>query len=144
MQVKVFSIKLEAGKLEQDQQLLNKFLASVNFKKSNTQFIETENYWSIVVYYEANNTENLEVLERKSFEDLNAIDKQVYLHLKQWRTEKADKLNLKNFMICHNSELIDLAMYKPSNLDELQQIKGFGLKKATKFGDDILTVLNSF
>ena len=83
-------------------------------------------------------------MERKSFEDLNVKDQQVYMYLKQWRTEKAEKLQQKNFMICHNSELIDLAMYKPSNLDELQQIKGFGQQKAVKFGDDILTILNAF
>jgi ribonuclease D len=46
-------------------------------------------------------------------------------------------------MICHNSELIDLAMYKPSNLDESQQIKGFGKQKSERFGDDILAILNA-
>ena len=46
-------------------------------------------------------------------------------------------------MICHNSELIDLAMYKPSNLDELQQIKGFGKQKLERFGEDILAILNA-
>ena len=45
-------------------------------------------------------------------------------------------------MICHNSELIDLAMYKPSNLDELQKIKGFGKQKSERFGEDILAILN--
>lgn len=46
-------------------------------------------------------------------------------------------------MICHNSELIDLAMFKPTTLDELQQIKGFGKQKAARFGDDILSILNA-
>ena len=41
------------------------------------------------------------------------------------------------------SELIDLAQYQPSNLDELQQIKGFGKQKADKFGEDILAILNA-
>lgn len=144
MKVKVFSIGLEADMLEKDQNVLNEFLATVTFKKSSTQYVEAENYWSVIVHYDENETTKPASLERKSFEDLNVKDQQVYMCLKQWRTEKAEKLQQKNFMICHNSELIDLAMYKPSNLDELQQIKGFGQQKAVKFGDDILTILNAF
>lgn len=144
MQVKVFSIGLDANLLEKDQNMLNEFLASVIFKKSSTQFIASENYWSVIVHYEENETTKPARLERKSFENLTTKDQQVYLFLKQWRAEKAEKLHLKNYMICHNSELIDLAMYKPSNRDELEQIKGFGPQKAEKFGDDILNILNAF
>lgn len=144
MQVKVFSIRLEADKLEKDQQILNEFLAMVTFKKSSTQYVEKENFWSLIVHYDENETTKPTRLERKSFEDLTAKDQQVYMYLKEWRTEKAEKLQLKNYMICHNSELIDLAMYKPSNLDELKQIKGFGQQKADKFGEDILIILNAF
>ena len=143
MKVKVFSIGLEAGMLENDQKALNDFLATVTFKKSSTQYVENENYWSLIVHYDDNEIIKPTGLERKSFEDLNTKDQQVYMYLKQWRTEKAEKLQQKNYMICHNSELIDLAMYKPSNLDELQQIKGFGPQKAEKFGDDILAILNA-
>lgn len=143
MQVKVFSIGLEAERLEKDQKMLNEFLATVAFKKSSTQYIEEENFWSLIVHYEENETSKPASLERKSFEDLSVKDQQVYMYLKEWRTNKAEKLQQKNYMICHNSELIDLAMYKPSTLDELQQIKGFGPQKAEKFGDDILAILNA-
>jgi superfamily II DNA helicase RecQ len=143
MKVKVFSIGLDADVLEKDQKMLNEFLATVTFKKSSTQYIEKENYWSLIVHYDENETSKPASLERKSFKDLSAKDQQVYMYLKEWRTEKAEKLQQKNYLICHNSELIDLAMYKPSNLDELQQIKGFGPQKADKFGDDILAILNA-
>lgn len=144
MQVRVFSIRLDAAFLEYDQQQLNAFLNSVTFKKSSTQFVDGEEaHWSVIVHYETLEQQKPERLERKSYEDLNSKDKQVYGFLNQWRTEKADALKLKKFMICHNSELIDLAMYKPSNLDELQQIKGFGKQKAEKFGEDILAILNA-
>ena len=123
--------------------MLNEFLTTVTFKKSSTQYVETENYWSVIVHYEENERTQPTNLERKSFEDLNAKDQQVYMYLKEWRTEKAEKMKQKNYLICHNSELIDLAMYKPSNLDELQQIRGFGPQKADKFGDDILAILNA-
>ncbi len=144
MQVKVFSIRLDKAFLAYDQQMLNEFLATVTFKKSSTQFVESEEaHWSVIVHYETFETEKSEQLERKAYEDLNPKDKQVYGYLNQWRAEKADTMKVKKFMICHNSELIDLAMYKPSNLDELQQIKGFGKLKAEKFGEDILSILNA-
>ena len=144
MQVRVFSIRLDTAFLEYDQQQLNAFLNSVTFKKSSTQFLESEEaHWSVIVHYESEEQQKPERLERKSYEDLNSKDKQVYGFLNQWRTEKADALKLKKYMICHNSELIDLAMYKPSNLDELQQIRGFGKHKADRFGEDILAILNA-
>jgi superfamily II DNA helicase RecQ len=144
MQVRVFSIRLDNAFLEYDQQQLNTFLSSVTFKKSSTQFVESEEaHWSVIVYYESEEQEKPERLERKSYEDLNPKDRQVYNYLRQWRIEKAEQLKIKNFMICHNSELIDLAMYKPSNLDELKQIKGFGKQKSERFGEDILAILNA-
>lgn len=143
MKVKVFSIRLEADMLEKDQMILNEFLTTVTFKKSSTQFVEKGNYWSLLVHYDDNEITNPVSLERISFEDLSTKDQQVYLYLKEWRTTKAEKLQQKNYMICHNSELIDLARFKPSNLDELKQIKGFGPQKAEKFGDDILAILNA-
>ena len=143
MKVKVFIIGLDAEKLEKDQNVLNEFLATVIFKKSSTQYVEKENYWSLIVHYEDNEITKSASLERKSFEDISIKDQQVYMYLKEWRTNKAEKLQQKNYMICHNSELIDLAMYKPSNFEELQQIKGFGPQKADKFGDDILAILNA-
>ena len=143
MKVKVFIIGLDAEKLEKDQNVLNEFLATVIFKKSSTQYVEKENYWSLIVHYEDNEITKSASLERKSFEDLSIKDQQVYMYLKEWRTNKAEKLQQKNYMICHNSELIDLAMYKPSNFEELQQINGFGPQKADKFGDDILAILNA-
>jgi superfamily II DNA helicase RecQ len=144
MQVSVFSIRIDPAFLEQDQQTLNSFLETVTFKKSSTQFLESEKaYWSVIVHYEKEEQKKYERLERKSYEDLLPKDKQVYGYLNQWRTEKSEQLNQKKFMICHNSELIDLALYKPSNLDELQQIKGFGKQKADKFGEDILAILNA-
>ena len=144
MQVSVFSIRIDPAFLELDQQNLNAFLDTVTFKKSSTQFLESESaHWSVIVHYETEEQQKPIQLERKSYEDLLPKDKQVYGYLNQWRTEKSEQLNQKKFMICHNSELIDLALYKPSNLDELQQIKGFGKQKADKFGEDILAILNA-
>ena len=144
MKVSVFSIRIDPAFLELDQKKLNEFLKTVTFKKSSTQLIESsEFHWSVIIHYENEAQNKLEQFERKSYDDLLPKDKQIYGYLNQWRNEKSEQLNQKKFMICHNSELIDLAQYKPSNLDELQQIKGFGKQKADKFGEDILAILNA-
>ncbi len=144
MQVSVFSIRIDPTFLELDQKKLNEFLKTVTFKKSSTQLIESgEFHWSVIIHYENEAQNKPEQFERKSYDDLLPKDKQIYGYLNQWRNEKSEQLNQKKFMICHNSELIDLAQYKPSNLDELQQIKGFGKQKADKFGEDILAILNA-
>ncbi len=144
MQVSVFSIRIDPAFLELDQKKLNEFLKTVTFKKSSTQLIESgEFHWSVIIHYENEAQNKPEQLERKSYEDLLPKDKQVYGYFKKWRTEKSEQLIQKKFMICHNSELIDLAQYKPSNLEELKQIKGFGKQKADKFGEDIIAILNA-
>ena len=95
MQVRVFSIRLDAAFLEYDQQQLNAFLNTVTFKKSSTQFVESdEAHWSVIVYYETEEQQKPERLERKAYEDLNSKDKQVYGFLNQWRNEKSEALKL--------------------------------------------------
>ena len=65
MQVRVFSIRLDNAFLEYDQQQLNAFLNSVTFKKSSTQFVESEeSHWSVIVHYESEEQEKPERLER--------------------------------------------------------------------------------
>lgn len=44
--------------------MLNEFLATVTFKKSSTQYVEAENYWSLIVHYEENETSKPARLER--------------------------------------------------------------------------------
>ena len=63
MQVKVFSIRLDNAFLEYDQQQLNAFLNSVTFKKSCSQFVESEEaHWSVIVHYESEEQEKTERL----------------------------------------------------------------------------------
>ena len=142
MQVKLFTIRLDANNLEIDQNSLNDFLETVNFKKSDTHFIEFENsYWSVLVHYEEQVDAKVETPIQ--LENLSENDQTIFNHLKKWRSEKAEQIGLKNFMICHNSELINIAIKKPNSISQLKLIKGFGAVKAEKFGDDIISLLNA-
>lgn len=143
MKIKVFTVRLAENELEIDQNSLNDFLETVTFKKSSTQFVESENdsYWSVLVHYE-------EISETKNEEpkqeiELTEREQVIFQNLKRWRAEKALELGFKNFMICHNSALMNIAICKPESISQLRQIKGFGEVKSDKYGDAIIALLNA-
>jgi len=161
MKVKVFAIRPESEYLNFDQQQLNGFLDTIDFKKSSTHFIEAEpNYWSVLVYYEEKehqiNLVKETVIQQKAVQkseikvasqlqesDLDLEQLEILKNLKQWRSEKAYQLKVSNFFICNNSELINIVVQKPASISELRRIKGFGNLKSDKYGEDILTVLKA-
>lgn len=148
MKIKVFHIRLTKENLQGDQSCLNEFLDNVVVKKTATELITGQpNFWSILVFYDDKKTEKLEPTSGKILDvdenELTDEENRTLSALKQWRQSKATQLNVPNFMICHNSELIAVAKWKPQTLYELSKIKGFGGQKISKFGDDILALLNS-
>ena len=147
MKVKVFTIRLTENELEIDQNCLNDFLEMVTFKKSSTQFVESEkeSFWSVIVHYEDQEKQKEpKITVTKSENDLTEREQLIYKNLKQWRAEKASEFGFKNFMICHNSELLNISIQKPESINQLRKIKGFGEVKSDKYGDDIIALLNAF
>jgi superfamily II DNA helicase RecQ len=148
MKVKVFQLRLTNDNLQSDQDILNNFLNSVTVKKTATELIQGQsNCWSILVFYEDHKSE-MQVLASDKImvqdtTDLSGDEKAIFETLKQWRQDKAAELSVANYMICHNSELMSVAKVKPQTLPDLIKIKGFGEQKISRYGDDILAVLNS-
>jgi len=75
---------------------------------------------------------------------LTADEKVIYDALKIWRQAKAVQLNMPSYMVCHNAHLMTLAKVKPQSLEAFAQIKGFGARKISQFGEDLVAVLNAF
>lgn len=149
MQVKVFHIRLIKEHLQTDQENLNKFLASVAVKKTSAELVTGQlGFWSILVFYNDKKLENQETISEKASvtvsDELTAEEEEIFKALKKWRYNVAKELNLPRYMICHNAELMEIAKVKPQTLEQLSNIKGFGRQKMTKFGDDIIALLNSF
>lgn len=154
MQIKIFSIRLHDNLTEIDQNSLNDFLETVDFKKSSVQFVESEvQFWSVVVHFEDKNTieksgtiaskDEIKKQNRKTISDLNVNDELIFNNLKTWRNEKATEIGLAPFIICHNSHLLEIAVNKPNSINELKLIKGFGENKANQYGAAILSLLNA-
>ncbi len=141
MSIKVFNIRLDKKHLQSDQNNMNAFLDSVQVTLTSSNFVTTGtiDYWSVLIFYELKRDTRLPTPE----DDLIGTDKEMYEALKIWRNTKASELNLKHFMVSHNSELMNIAIRKPKTISELKKIKGFGEIKTAKFGKEILKVTNA-
>jgi ATP-dependent DNA helicase RecQ len=74
---------------------------------------------------------------------LTAEQEKSYAALRNWRNEQASQTGLAPYMIAHNDSLMQIAILQVKSKEDLLQIKGFGEKRAEKYGDEILKVLNS-
>lgn len=148
MRVKVFHIRLSTENLQTDIDNLNAFMSSVTLKKTAAQLVGgPTNFWSVLIFYDnldADKTgRSSSKIAVKSVSELTEDENRVYGFLKQWRADKADELNVPRFMVLHNSVLMSVAKAKPKTPDDLLKIKGFGDRKISKYGEDIIALLNS-
>ncbi|GEN74775.1 HRDC domain-containing protein [Chryseobacterium hagamense] len=149
MKVKVFKIRVDEEYLHTDQKMLDAFLESHDIIKVETAFVNDENYWSVVMYFDEIKMAKDSVKEPKpvkySAEDdtLTSDETAILDALKCWRSEKAKEQNLPTYFIATNKELLSVAKYKPARKEELLDIKGFGKHKIENYGEEILELLES-
>jgi len=147
MKVQLFIISVDPERTIFDQNSLNDFLSTVNFKKSSVQFVESEHaHWSVLVHYEEDSEEAVRVFgepvaSMSKVDDLTVQQQEIFSLLKQWRNKKALELNFSAYRVAHNSELIQIALQNPQSVSQLRTIKGFGELKTTKYGDEIIAIL---
>lgn len=146
MKVNVFTIRLAPEQFAGDQKVLNDFLETIDFIKSDVHFIEGEaDYWSVMIHFEEK--KDKAKAEQKSEaireENLNAKQLGIYTALKKWRTQKSQDWNIPSFMISRNSELLNVVVKRPKTLTELRAIKGYGELKVENHGREILAVVSN-
>ena len=78
--------------------------------------------------------------------DLEGEDRELYEELRAWRGREASAGTRRRrpFMILTEAVLQGLAVARPSNTEELLDVKGVGPKKAERYGDAILQIIRSF
>lgn len=149
MKVKVFKIRLQQEFLQHDQHSLDDFLESHQIVKVETAFVNDDNYWSVILYFDEQKITANTVKEPKQMkysaenELLNYDEEKILSALKEWRSEKARAQNLPTYFIATNKELLSVAKYKPARKEELLDIKGFGKHKIENYGEEILEILES-
>ncbi len=168
MKCKTFKIQLQedAGNLAEIK--LNKFLENLNVSQVFASVVNDE-FWSVMVFYDdvsaavktpAQKQENAATnIEENSApkaagtksakapsapEDpicLSAKEEEIFAALREWRNELAARDGLPPYMIAHNDSLKAMAKFKPKSFEELVNIKGFGEKRAQKYGDELIELL---
>ena len=77
-----------------------------------------------------------------NFENFLNKDQIKYEQLRKLRLEFAKKLKLPAYVIFPDKTLLEMAKYKPKNLDDLEKIYGVGKAKLKKFGEDFINLIN--
>ncbi|MCM3632508.1 DNA helicase RecQ [Paenibacillus camelliae] len=68
----------------------------------------------------------------------------IFAALKDWRRQQAALEQIPPFMICSDATLRLIAEAAPASLEQLMNVKGIGQAKATKYGDDIIAIVQPF
>jgi superfamily II DNA helicase RecQ len=150
MKLKVFQIRQAEEYLNSDEETVCNFLDSITVMKTAAQFVADQiKYWSILVFYKEKKkeTKGLSTSSKITFPintPLNDEEYKKYQALKKWRFHKAEELELPQFMICSNVELISIVKTGVESVEQLYPLKGFGSQKIIKFGSDLIGVLNRF
>ncbi len=84
--------------------------------------------------------------QAKSVDDTSGVIQHPVLFrlLKEWRNQKARETGLSHYMILHQKTIVTLANFMPQTLSALKLVKGMGKKKAEKYGEEILEIVNSY
>jgi superfamily II DNA helicase RecQ len=72
---------------------------------------------------------------------MTAVQEALYDALKDWRYKKSKDEDVPAFVIAHNSTLELIATQEIGDENDLMRVKGFGEKRAAKYGSEILKIL---
>ena len=70
------------------------------------------------------------------------LDPDLFERLRSWRSEQAKKQQVPAYVVLHNSHLEEISARKPSTMHELGAIKGVGLRRAARYGDELLALIH--
>jgi len=69
---------------------------------------------------------------------------ELYKILRAWCNQKAEELNVDTYMILPYKAMIELTEQLPASFAELRRVKGFGSKKVSQFGKEIVEIVIAY
>ena len=75
-------------------------------------------------------------------DDGSEVDTELFERLRGWRSEQAKKQQVPAYVVLHNSHLEEISTHKPRTIHELGAIKGMGLRRAARYGDELLALIH--
>jgi ATP-dependent DNA helicase RecQ len=71
----------------------------------------------------------------------DGLDRALFERLKRWRGDQARRQRVPAYVVLHNSHLEEIAARKPRSIHELGSIKGIGLRRAARYGEELLALV---
>ena len=81
--------------------------------------------------------------EKRDIADDAQVDEELWQRLRAWRLEQARSQGVPPHFVFHKATLRRIAARRPANRDELASIKGIGPSKLEKYGQEVLSIVNS-
>jgi ATP-dependent DNA helicase RecQ len=69
------------------------------------------------------------------------VDAELFERLRSWRGEQAKQQRVPAYVVLHNSHLEEISARKPRTIQELGAIKGVGLRRAARYGEELLALV---
>lgn len=143
-----FLVPAEGGDAEQR---LRDFLRQRAVLKIEQRFVDRPEgaFWAYAVHYdEGSMAKGLAPAGRLLGKDrvdyqkvLSEGDFALYVKLRDWRRELAEKEGLPPFSIFHNAAMAAIAQARPRTAVELQQIEGIGSGKVERYAEAVLQLV---
>ncbi len=78
----------------------------------------------------------------QSIGDGPEADPEVFERLRRWRSEKAKEQQVPAYVVLHNSHIEEISARKPRTTHELGAMKGIGLRRAARYGEEIIALVH--
>jgi len=141
MRCQAFTVRLDERQ-SLDLQRLNDFLERVQpIQVSSALVAGSFPVWSILVFYEGEAPKGKERLEKPLPKPHPTADDALYQALREWRRQKAKAEGVPPYVIARDAQLAAIAEALPTSAEALAQIRGFGSRKAERYGEEILALL---
>ncbi len=89
-------------------------------------------------------SEKKNLRQTPAYSESDITHPQLFTLLKQWRTKKAEQQNLAQFQVIQQRTLVQIVIYLPDNISDLQKIKGVGKKTVEKYGQELVTLISEY
>lgn len=139
---KIITIPFDRNKKGFNEEVLTKFILNKQLISYHVRFFEdgVDKYWSALLEYNP----VLEKTPEKETEGLDEPQRILLDQLRVWRKERAEKDGVPVYIIGTNKELVNIVKTVPTSLEALKGIKGFGKAKISKYGKELIEMINAF
>ena len=79
----------------------------------------------------------------EALESLSPLSRQIFEALRAWRRQTAQALGKPAYVIFPDRTLVQIALRRPSSLEDLMLIPGVGRRKLEHYGEEILDVVQA-